>query len=248
MTRNLKSASRDEMDRQGACALLSATLGFLRKHKIPKQVVLASVRRNYATRKDNLSVRLHRERVRAYEEMGIVMSTWYTAKRFLDQDCRPVPLMLGSGSRSIAALVRAARVSIPPGMAADLMRQSSSVRFDGTDTFHAVRREFVLPRFEIPRAALVVERYLETLSRNSSPHRNKPVLLLERSCHVPAVNLKTIAPVLRDIKGRGSAFLNAVNGHIEGQRVQGRRPRSTGEMSVHVFAWTRPLRRRKKKH
>jgi hypothetical protein len=209
---------------------------------------MATVRQNYQTRREHSDARLYRERVRAYEDLSMVMSTWFSVKRFLDKDCRPIPLTLGSGSRSIAALVRAARVSIAPRIAADLMRQSRSVRFDGTDTVHAVRREFVLPRFEIPRAALVVERYLETLSRNSSPSRRKAILLLERSCHVPVVNLGTIAPVLRDIKGRGSAFLNAINGHIEGQRVQGRRPRSAGEMSVHVFAWTRPLSRRKRKH
>jgi hypothetical protein len=131
--------------------------------------------------------------------------------------------------------------------AIELMRRSLSVKFDGLNNVVAVRPEFVLPNFEVPRAALVIERYLETLSRNSSPKRGKTILMLERNCHIPEVNLRTIAPILRDIKGRGSAFIKAIDGDIEGRRTRGAAPRRVGEMSVHIFAWTKPSRGRKLK-
>jgi hypothetical protein len=105
----------------------------------------------------------------------------------------------------------------------------------------------MLPEFEIPRAAMVVERYLDTLRRNSVPQTRKTVVLLERNCHVPEVNMRTIAPILRDIKGRGSAFINSVNGDIEGKRLRITKDKIVGEMSVHIFAWTRPSKRRKPK-
>jgi len=56
---------------------------------------------------------------------------------------------------------------------------------------------------------------------------------------VPQVNLNTIAPVLRDIKKRGSAYIDSVNGDLEGLRRKQSRRKGSGEMSVHIFAWTR---------
>ena len=108
--------------------------------------------------------------------------------------------------------------------------------------FVAQRREFVLPGFAVLRAALMIERYLDTLQRNSASDKKETVLLLERNCHVPEVNLKTIAPILRDIKRRGSVYIDSVDGDIEGLRRKRSRHKGSGEMSVHLFAWTRPAR------
>jgi hypothetical protein len=126
-----------------------------------------------------------------------------------------------------------------------MMRHSPSVVVDSIGNLVALRREFVLPDFAIPRAALVIERYLDTLHRNSSRNKKKAVLLLERNCHVPEVNLKTIAPILRDIKKRGSAYIESVNGDMEGLRRKRSTRKGSGEMSVHIFAWTRLSRPRK---
>ena len=120
------------------------------------------------------------------------------------------------------------------------MRRSPSIKTNNGGSLVAVRRVFVLPEFEVPRAALVIERYLDTLKRNASGRKNKTTLLLERCCHVPEVDLKTIAPILRDIKGRGTAFMDSVDGEIEGCRVQRFKRKDVGEMGVLVFAWTRP--------
>src|SRR5271154_1881653 len=213
MTRHLDSVFSDVLNRQGAYALSTATLEFLRANRISKRLILRSIRQIYDSRKPKESVRQYRKLVRAYEEMGIVMSTWFSLPRFLDTDYRPLALTVGPGPRSIHSLVRAARVSISPAVTIDLMRRSPSIRVDNSGHLVAQRREFVLPGFTVPRAALVVERYLDTLRRNSS--KRKAVLLLERNCHVPVVNLKTIAPILRDIKSRGSAYIDSVNGDIE---------------------------------
>jgi len=125
------------------------------------------------------------------------------------------------------------------------MRRSPSIGVDAIGSFLALRREFVLPDFTVPRAALVIERYLDTLHRNSAPNNKKAVLLLERNCHVPEVNMTAIAPILRDIKKRGSAYIDSVNGDIEGLRQKGLRGKESGEMSVHIFAWTRLSKPRK---
>jgi hypothetical protein len=246
MTRNVDSLFLEIANRQGVNALLTATFGFLRTNNIPKQQVLDAIRQNYDWGRKG-SVRQYRKLVLAYEDMGIVMSTWFSLPRFLDRECRPLRLTLGSGQRSIGSLVRASRVSISARIAVEMMRRSPSVRFDSSGNLLALRREFVLPNFEIPRAALVVERYLDTLHRNFSPHNRKGILLLERNCHVPEVSLESIAPILRDIKKRGSAYIDSVNGDIEGLRPKRSRPKGTGEMSVHIFAWTRLSRTRKTK-
>ena len=233
------------VNEQSTNALLSATIGFLRRNKIPRQMVLDSVNRNYGVKRSASNIRQYRRLVRSYEEMGMVMATWFASPRFLDQESRPAPLTLNGGRKSIAALVRASRVSISPATAIELMRRSPSVKILASKNVVALRPEFVLPNFEIPRAALVIERYLDTLSRNSSPKKKRTILLLERNCHVPEVNLRNIKPILRDIKGRGSAFIKAVDGDVEGSRTRGTRPRRVGEMSVHIFAWTRHSRSRK---
>ncbi len=245
MTRNGNSSFTDLVNLQGANALLAATLAFLRTNNISEQSILRAVRQNCNSRNPSAEVREYRKLARAYEDMGIVMSAWFSHPRFLDKECRPVPLSSGSGPRSISSLVRAARVSVTRATAIDLMRRSASIRVDGEGKLHAVRREFVLPNFAVPRAALVIERFLDTLHRNSSSNKRESILLLERHCHVPEVNLNTIAPVLRDIKKRGSAYIESVNGDIECLRMKRPRHKGTGEMSVHIFAWTRLSRARK---
>jgi hypothetical protein len=245
MNNHLDSSFEDVVKRQGANALLGATLSFLRTNNISKRSILRSVRQNYNSQIPKEGIREYRSVTRAYEEMGIVISTWFSMPKFLDRECRPLPLVAGSGPRSICSLVRASRVSVSAANAIDLMRRSTSVRVDTKGRFHALRREFVLPNFAVPRAALVIERYLDTLHRNSSSGKRKTILLLERNCHVPEVDLTTIAPILRDIKKRGSAYIDSVNGDIEGLRLKRSRRKGTGEMSVHLFAWTRPSRTRK---
>ena len=226
---------------QGANALIAATIAFLKANNIPKQLIVNSVRQYYGPRKAE-RVRQYRRLARAYEDMGIVMTTWFSASNFLDRECRPIPLAIRPGPRSVFSLVRAARVSISPALAIELMRKSPCVRVNALGNFVAQRREFVLPDFAVLRAALMIERYLDTLRRNTTPNRQRGVLLLERNCHVPEVNLKTISPILRDIKKRGSAYIDSVNGDIEDLRRKRSRHKGSGELSVHIFAWTRLAR------
>jgi hypothetical protein len=229
----------DIAKRQAANALIAATIAFLNANNVSKQQIVSSIREYYGVRKSTYRVRQYRKLARAYEDMGIIISTWFSASNFLDKECRPIPLTTRPGPRSVHALVRAARVSIPAAIAIELMHRSPSIGVDSLGNFVVQRREFVLPEFTVPRAALVVERYLDTLHRNSTPNKRKSVLLLERNCHVPEVNLKTIAPILRDIKKRGSAYIDSVNGDIEELRRKRSRRKGSGEMSVHIFAWTR---------
>jgi hypothetical protein len=244
--KNSGSLISEIVRRQGANALIAATIGFLNANNIPKQLIVNSVRQYYGPRKAE-RVRQYRRLARAYEDMGIVMTTWFSAPNFLDGECRPIPLAIRPGPKSVYSLVRAARVSISPTLAIELMRKSSCVRVNALGNFVAQRREFVLPDFAVLRAALMIERYLDTLRRNTIPNRKRAVLLLERNCHVPEVNLKTISPILRDIKKRGSAYIDSVNGDIEGLRRKRSRHKGSGELSVHIFAWTRLARPAKNK-
>jgi hypothetical protein len=236
--KNAASPFAEIARQQGANALIAATVGFLNANNISKELIVNSIRQFYGPRKAANGVRQYRKLARAYEDMGIVMSTWFSAANFLDRECRPLPLAIKPGPRSIYSLVRAARVSISPAFAIELMRRSPCIEVNALGNFVAQRREFVLPDFTVMRAALMMERYLDTLHRNSAPSKKKSVLLLERNCHVPEVNLKIIAPLLRDIKKRGSAYIDSVNGDIEGLRRKRTRHKGSGEMSVHIFAWT----------
>ena len=132
---------------------------------------------------------------------------------------------------------------ISTSIAIELLRSSPSVRSDDDGTYVALRRVFVLPEFEIPRAALVVERYLETLSGNAQGRIRGTTLLLERSSYVPEIDLGAVSPILRDIKERGTAFMDSTDGEIEACRLRRPKRGAIGEVGVAVFAWTKPKSR-----
>jgi hypothetical protein len=244
MTNTSQSPYTDAVNRQGASALMAATISFLRTNNVSKQQIFESIREHY-DRAPKCNTRKYRKLARTYESMGILMSTWFSSSKFLDKECQPVPLTSGPSPRSVLRLIRASRVSVPRLVAIELMRRSPSIGMNASGDFVPLRREFVLPDFVVPRAALVMERYLDTLNRNSSGHKKKAVLLIERHCHVPEVDLTTIAPVLRDIRKRGSAYIDAINGDLESLRRRRSRNKGCGELSVHIFAWTRPSKARK---
>jgi hypothetical protein len=247
MTKNSRPSFSELAKQQGAVALLTATLAFLRRNDISTKLILESMRHHHGHRKLDGSVREYRRLVGAYEDLGMVMSAWFSLPRFLDPESRPLPLTAGRGPQSVPNLVRSSRVKISAALAVELMRRSPSVRIDARGNFIALKRVFVLPDFEVPRAALVIERYLDTLRRNSSAQRNGTTLLLERNCHVPEIDLRKINPILRDIKGRGTAFMDSVDGDIEAHRIRRSRRKGVGELGVLIFAWTRPSKTRRSK-
>jgi hypothetical protein len=245
MTKDSRHSLSELAKQQGAMALLTATFAFLLENDISKQLIMETARQQRGRRNSNRDVREYRRLVRAYEDMGMVMSTWFSLPRFLDPESRPLPLAVSRGPQSVPNLVRSARVKISAALAVELMRRSPSVRIDARGNFVALKRVFVLPDFEVPRAALVVERYLGTLRRNFSAQSADTTLLLERNCHVPEIDLKKINPILRDIKARGTAFMDSIDGDIEAHRNRRSRRKDVGELGVLVFAWTRPSKTRR---
>lgn len=245
MTKNSRPSLLELAKQQGATALLAATSAFLARNSISKSSIVESLRQRHGHQKLGGSVRQYRKLIRAYEDMGMVMSAWFSLPRFLDPESRPLPLTAVRGPQSVPSLVRSARVKISAALAVELMRLSPSVRIDTHGNFVPLKRVFVLPDFEVPRAALVIERYLDTLRKNTSAQRNDTTLLLERNCHVPGIDLKKINRILRDIKGRGTAFIDSVDGDIEAHRIRGSRPKGVGELGVLIFAWTRPSKTRR---
>ncbi len=244
MIRRSPDSFPDLVIQHGANALLAAAFSFLRSNDISKEFILKSVHQHYGRKKSKRGTIEYKRILQAYEDMGTIMSTWYSLPRFLDSASRPLSLAVRRGSRSIASLVRYSRVSITTAVATQLMRQSPSIRVDAEGNFWALKRVFVLPEFAVPRAALVIERYLDTLRKNASAHKKGSTLLLERNCHVPELDLKTIAPILRDIKSRGTAFMNSVDGDIEARRPRRTTRKGVGELGVLIFAWTRPSKAR----
>jgi hypothetical protein len=234
-------------NQQGAVALLAATLSFLIRNKVSRKFIARSASQQLDRPPIHAKVGQYKRLISAYEDMGMVMSTWFSLPKFLDREGHPLPLTAARGTHSIPSLVRSARVKIRAALAVELMQRSPSIQIDSHGNYVALKRVFVLPEFEVPRAALVIERYLDTLTRNFSAHRNGTTLLLERNCYVPEIELKRIAPILRDIKGRGTAFMDSVDGDIEAHRIRPSRQRGAGELGVLVFAWTRPARIRRSK-
>ena len=226
-------------NRQGARALLAATFDFLYTNDISASEIINFARERRIRQKTEGNSGPYKRLMRAYEDMGVLMSTWFTQPRFLDKSGSPLPLTVSRGPRSIANLIRFSRVRVARSLALELMRRSPSVKLNRDGTLFALRRVFVLPEFELPRAALVIERYFDTLRRNASGRSKETTLLLERSCHVSEVDLKRIAPVLRDIKGRGTAFMDSVDGEIEACRLHSSKRNNMGNVGVLVFAWTR---------
>jgi hypothetical protein len=245
MTKALRTSFAERATQQAALALLAATLAFLRRNNAAWEPDLDSLLRHKTSKISGATVREYRRLVRAYEDMGMVMSTWFSHPRYLDKESRPLRLPL-QGPLSVRSLLRSSRVTVAVALAAELMRRSPSIRIDGRGKFIALKRVFVLPDFEVPRAALVIERYLDTLRHNSSAQKNGTTLLLERNCHVPEIDLTRISPILRDIRERGKAFMDSIDGDIEAHRVRRPKRSGVGELGVLTFAWTRPSGGRRK--
>ncbi|HEY3656737.1 MAG TPA: hypothetical protein VGL34_17345 [Steroidobacteraceae bacterium] len=240
MTRTAKSTMLFDLNQQGAIALLAATFEFLRRNNISGKSIVEFTRNYHVSNQRRRSLRLYRKLVRTYDDMGVIMATWFSNPKFLNAAGYPLPLSQGTGSHSIAQLIRVSGARIERSVAMELMRQSPSIKFSSDGTLSALRRVFVFPKFEVPRAAFVVERYLDTLQQNASARKKGTTLLLERSCHVPEVDLATIAPILRDIDSRGTAFMDSIDGDIEGRRLRQSKRKRVGEVGVIVFAWTTP--------
>jgi hypothetical protein len=217
---------------QAAKILVSAMRTFLRTNGIPEKIINAS--RDPHLQKN---IRHYRRFMRAWEYVGVLLGTWYSNPKFLDRLGNPIAL----APRSITRLIRASHVDLSARDALLLMRCSPSIKTNSDGDLIPLRRVFVLPDSEVPRAAHIVERYLDTLYRNASL-RKCNATLLERSCRATGIDISGSAPLLRDIKERGGVFMDAIDGEIEASRSRRskRRRGVRGELGVVVFAWARP--------
>jgi hypothetical protein len=247
MAKNTRLTFSELVNQQGAAALLNATFAFLHRNNISKKLIAESAGGKRGRVKMHGQARRYKKLLRAYEDMGTIMSAWFSLPRFLDKESRPLPLNASRGTHSVQSLVRSSRVATSARLTAELMRRSPSVRVDSQGKFVALERVFVLPEFEVPRAALIIERYLNTLRRNSLAHSKGKTLLLERNCYVSEMDLKKIVPILRDIKEHGTAFMDSVDGDIEANRMRRFKSKGVGELGVLVFAWTQPSKARRSK-
>jgi hypothetical protein len=217
---------------QAAKILVSAMCDFLRRNGISEKIIKAN--RDPHPQKH---IRHYRRFMRAWEYVGVLLGTWYSDPKFLDRLGNPIAL----APRSITRLIRASHVNLSARDALQLMRCSPSIKTNSNGDLIPLRRVFALPDSEVPRAAHIVERFLDTLYRNASLRKHNATLL-ERSCRATGIDISGSAGVLRDIKERGGVFMDAIDGEIEASRS--RRPKRSrapsGELGVVVFAWARP--------
>ena len=171
--------------------------------------------------------------------MGTVLSTWFDCPHFLTPQGNPAPIAVGNDALSLKKLLKTAKVRLSSREAIDLFRQSPSVRFNSDGSISALRRVFVLSSFDLCRAALVLPRYIDTLSSNSSAYKTGTVKLLERQCSVSRIDLRAIAPILRSIKEQGGSFVDSVDNQIERRKTKPRGSRDDSELGLLVFAWTK---------
>ena len=226
--------------------MLTAAIDFLRLNAIEEDWIVDFTSRYISGNGNKPNVLRFRRMLRAYEDMSMVMSTWYANPQFLDGFGQPLPLSESRGALSVKRLVRLSNVNISGAAAVALLHKSSSVKMVGSKKMIPIKRLFVLPGFEVPRAAFVMERFLSTLRENSSPNREETTLILERGCYVAKVSLRTLAPILKDIRARGSAFMDSVDGEIEGQRVRNSQL-PTAEVGLFTFAWTKTNKSRNRR-
>lgn len=246
LTKVTRRAALSTLEQQGAQALLAATFEFLRRNHIAQKSIKDFARRYPNRNARNSSSETYRAIIGTFESMGAIMATWFSNPQFLDSTGQPLPLSEKKGANSISRLIRVSGARIALSTAIELMRQSPSIRIRGDNLFMALKRVFILPNLEVPRAAFVVERYLETIQQNASRRRGKAALLLERSCHVSEVEFSAFAPLLRDIECRGTAFMDSLDGDLEGRRLRRSKLKRKGELGVLVFAWTKPTTARPK--
>jgi hypothetical protein len=234
--------SRRSITDQAANVLVAATSEFLRRNKIADKKIRAISARSLGA-KQRASLRMYRKLMSAYEYMGVLMGTWFSNPTFLDRFGNPIAITVANGPRSLSALIRTSRIRMSKAIALELLTRSPSIKINQNGTLSARNRVFILKEFEVARAALVVERYLDTLHKNFSSTKGN-VTLLERSCHVTGIDLRTTTPILRNIKQRGAALMDVIDSEIEARRSHRSDSRGVGELGVLMFAWTRPNTKR----
>ena len=234
------------LQEEAAEILFGAVIKFLRKSKLKPKSILSSAKRAQKRNGRNragIGGRKLRAILRVYEEMGAIVATWYSDPRFLDKTGNPLPLSIGRGPRTIQKLVRSSGAKVPCQFVIDLMKISPTITKDERGEFLAISRFFALPGFELLRAGLVIERFLETLYKNSEVGDERSKLIFERSCYADGIGLRKVARLLRDIKQRGTAFMDSVDGQIEASRSRTSNQADPGELGVFMFAWMQSSKR-----
>src|ERR1700722_3739508 len=101
MTKRRRATISELANQQGASALLAATLSFLIRNKVSKHFIGEPARRQLSGPRIRAKVGQYKRLMRAYEDMGIVMSTWFSVPKFLDREGHPLPLTVTEGPKSI---------------------------------------------------------------------------------------------------------------------------------------------------
>jgi hypothetical protein len=250
----MKEKDRKRLEMYAAEVLLRAAIKFLLQHRIPADWIATQcaelVRKEY---RDSVGPEFRRQ-YDEYRDMGTILAAWYNMPKYLDPDGRPIALPVSGKRRaSVRTLITDASVSLDVRRAVELLKASPSIRRVKTGEYRPRRQVFALRRFELPRAANTVARYLSTLSFNEGATGKGLSKMLERDCSATGLSLKSIQKIQREIRARGKPFVDAIDHELEFERRRNRR-KFRGEVGLLVFSWanSRPelkkgARRRRRK-
>jgi len=214
----LSSAVHKDSDsliqRQSAEVLLSAAVAFLTASNVPPKLIRILINDLLERPRRIRARRNYKKIIWQFDEIGLLLATWFSNPSFLDSSGNPFPLSSGKGVLSLANLILQSGARITPYAALALLKQSTSVKIDVDGKLHALRRVFVATNYDLPRAAFTLDCLLNTLEQNARHRKGGGIQLLERISLVKNINIDRLAPSLRNINEHGTAFMDAVDGEL----------------------------------
>ena len=239
MPKKNKPSYFSDINEQAARSLLSSIFEFLESNQISRQMISEMIEQYASKAPTSVNQAAYKQLVAAYDDMGAILSTWFSKPEFLDSKGQPITLSYRKTPDTFTRLLKVSSAQVTKKLALELMRQSPSFAVGNDGRLSALRRVFILTDFRIPRAAFNIERYLDTVKKSGSTRKTGAVALLERSSYVSRIDLAKVAPFLRSIEDRGTAFMDSIDGEVEGRRLRRLQSRNVGELGVSIFAWTK---------
>jgi hypothetical protein len=218
--------------------ILTATVNFLIRHGVSESWVRKKIGEVGYFKRPNMALKRFDKVYLDYHDMGAILATWFSRPEYLDSEGRPLALSVTQkNGPSIRSLIRDANVAISYERAVSLLRTSPSIRKNRKSRLKPMWQVFVLDNFEVPRAAKVISRYLETVNFNSNARRKKDQLLLERDCCAIGLKPDSVRDLQAEIRYRSKSYLNAVDQKFESLRLRNGKKRTQAEVGLMVFSW-----------
>jgi hypothetical protein len=230
---------KPDVQLDAAEVILTAMVRFLMKHGVSESWIKEKICGVKRRGRSNAALKRFDGVYLDYHDMGAILATWFSRSEYLDSDGRPLALSIAQqNGPSIRSLVRDANVTISHINAVRLLHASPSIKKNRNGQLRPVWQVFVLNDFEVPRAAKVISRYLETVNFNSSAQKHKNQKLLERDCCAIGLKPESVRDLQAEIRYRSKSYLNAVDQKFESLRLKNGKKRTQAEVGLMIFSWS----------